>query len=108
MSETQEKLHKEAKDLLEQGKVEYIIGYAPGSLKFTTTPLITKDPADAARLVINPFIANNLSVFLKETPGKAGIVAKGCDARSIVSLIQDQQLCRDDVVEVEGRLVVVP
>jgi len=94
----EQKLRNEAKTLLEQGKVDYIIGYEPGSLKFTTTPLITRDKDDIERLVINPFIVNNLSVFLKETGGKVGIVTKECDSRSIISLIQDQQIARENVV----------
>ncbi len=98
MSETQQKLRSEARVLLEQGRVGRIIGYEAGSLKFTTTPLITTDPADTDRLVVNPFIRNNLSVFLSETEGKVGIVAKGCDSRSIVSLIQDNQVARENVV----------
>jgi formate dehydrogenase (coenzyme F420) beta subunit len=98
MSQTQQKLRSEARALLEQGRVDFIIGYEAGSLKFTTTPLITKDPADADRLVVSPFIRNNLSVFLDETEGKVGIVAKGCDSRSIVSLIQDKQIEREKVV----------
>ncbi len=98
MSETEQKLRIEARALLEQGRVDYIIGYETGSLKFTTTPLITTNKDDVDRLVINPFIVNNLSVFLRETSGKAGIVAKGCDSRSIVSLIQDQQLARENIV----------
>jgi formate dehydrogenase subunit beta len=97
MSETEQKLRNEARALLEQGRVDYIIGYEAGSLKFTTTPLITKDKDDTDRLVINPFITNNLSVFLGDVNSRAGIVAKGCDSRSIVSLIQDQQLSREDV-----------
>ena len=98
MSETEQKLRNEARALLEQGRVDYIIGYEPGSLKFTTTPLITKNKEDVDRLVVDPFIANNLSVFLSEVKGKVGIVAKGCDSRSIVSLIQDRQIAREDIV----------
>ena len=94
----EQRLRHEAKTLLEQGKVDYIIGFEPGSLKFTTTPLITKDKNDTDRLVINPFIVNNLSVFLTEVKGRVGIVAKGCDSRSIVSLIQDNKVAREDVV----------
>ncbi len=97
MNETEQKLRSSARDLLEQGKVDTIIGYEAGSLKFTTTPLITGDKEDTDRLVINPFIVNNLSVFLGEIVGKAGIVARGCDSRSIVSLIQDKQLARENV-----------
>ena len=94
----EQKLRSEAKSLLEQGKVDYIIGFEPGSLKFTTTPLITSDKGDASRLVINPFIVNNLSVYLTEVKGRVGIVAKGYDSRSIVSLMQDNKIAREDIV----------
>jgi formate dehydrogenase subunit beta len=94
----EQKLRQEAKALLEQGKVDWIIGFEPGSLKFTTTPLISRDKNDAERLVINPFIVNNLANFLTGIKGRVGIVAKGCDSRSIVSLIQDNKVAREDVV----------
>ena len=96
--EMEQKLRNEAKALLEEGKVDYIIGFEPGSLKFTTTPLITKDRDDIERLVIDPFILNNLAVFLTELKGRIGIVVKGCDSRSVVSLIQDNKVAREDVV----------
>jgi len=94
----EQKLHNEAKALLEQGSVDYIIGFEPGSLKFTTTPLITRDKNDVDRLVIDSFIVNNLANFLTELKGRLGIVAKGCDSRSIVSLIQDNKVARGNVV----------
>ena len=96
--ETEQRLRDEAKVLLEQGRVDYIIGFEPGSLKFTTTPLITKDKDSVDCLVINSFIVNNLSEYLTELKGRVGIVAKGCDSRSIVSLIQDNQIKREDIV----------
>jgi len=94
----EEELRKEAQKLLEEGKVDYIIGFTPGSLKFSTTPLITKDKAEVDSLVVNPFIVNNLAKFLIDMPGRVGIVAKGCDSRSIVSLIQDNQVIRNNIV----------
>ena len=94
----EQKLRREAKALLEQGKVGCIIGFEAGSLKFTTTPLITGEQEATSRLVINPFIANNLSVFLTEVKGRVGVVVKGCDSRSLVSLMQDKKVARDDVV----------
>jgi len=94
----EQKLRSEAKALLEQGKVDCIIGFEHGSLRFTTTPLITNDKDDTSRLVINPFMANNLSVFLTGVNGRVGICAKGCDSRSIVSLVQDNKVAREDVV----------
>jgi ferredoxin len=98
MKEMEQKLQGEAKLLLEQGKVDYILGFELGSLKFTTTPLITNNKEDIERLVINPFIVNNLSVFLTELEGRVGIVVKGCDSRSLISLVQDNKVVREDVV----------
>jgi len=94
----EQRLRQEAKALLEQKRVDWIIGFAQGSLKFTTTPLITRDKADTERLVINPFITNNLANFLTEIKGRVGIVAKGCESRSIVSLIQDNKVARENLV----------
>ena len=94
----EKRLRDEAKTLLEQGKVNFIVGYESGSLKYTTTPLITKDKGDVDHLVINSFIVNNLANFLIELNGRIGIVAKGCDSRSIVSLIQDNKVVREDLV----------
>jgi len=94
----EQRLRNEARALLEQGKVDWIIGFEPGSLKFTTTPLITKDKNDTDRLVINPFIVNNLADFLTGIKGRVGIVVKGCDSRSVVSLIQDNKVARENLV----------
>ncbi len=96
--EQEERLRKEARALLEEGKVDYIVGFEPGSLKFTTTPLITRDKDDTSRLVINPFISGNLAKLLLELKGRVGIVAKGCDSRSIVMLMQDNKVARENVV----------
>jgi coenzyme F420-reducing hydrogenase beta subunit len=94
----EQELRREARKLLDEGKVDHIVGFARGSLKFTATPLITREKEDVASLVINPFIVNNLAKFLTEVPGRVGIVTKGCDSRSVVSLIQDNQVIREDVV----------
>jgi formate dehydrogenase subunit beta len=94
----EQKLRQEAKALLEQKKVDWIIGFSRGSLKFTATPLVTQDKDDTEHLIINPFIVNNLADFLTGLEGRIGIVAKGCDSRSIVSLIQDNKLVRENLV----------
>lgn len=91
-------LRIEARKLLEQGTVKYILGFARGTLKFTTTPLFIHDPADVHKLVLNRFVKNNLAKYLTEIDGRVGIVVKGCDSRSLVSLIQDKQVSRDNIV----------
>lgn len=97
VSEMGTDLCHEARRLLDDAAVDYVIGFAPGSLKFTTTPLITRNKDDTANLVINRFINNNLARYLLDSRGRTAVVAKGCDSRSIVSLIQDKQVRREDV-----------
>ena len=92
------RLRSEASTLLETAKVDYIVGFEPGSLKFTTSPLITRDKDDVNRLVVNSFMVNNLGVYLTELKGRVGVVAKGCDSRSIVSLMQDRKVARENLV----------
>ncbi len=94
----EERLRKEAETLLKEKRVDYIIGFAPGSIKHTTTPLITTDPSELQNLIINPFIVNNLTSYLAQIKGKVGIVVKGCDCRSLVSLLQDHKRERADLV----------
>ena len=94
----EQRLRQEARNLLDQGRVDCILGYEAGSLKFSTTPIVTSNQDDTDRLVVNPFIVNNLSAFLAGMEGKVGIVAKGCDSRSIASLVQDNKVNRENII----------
>jgi ferredoxin len=85
--ELEQKLQSKAHALLKDGSVDYIIGFEQGSLPFTTTPLITKNHDNTSRLVVNSFIVNNLSHFLNEIKGRIGIVVKGCDSRSEITIL---------------------
>jgi len=95
--ELQQKLRQEAKSLLKEHKADLVYGFEAGSLKFTTSPLLTGDIKALDRLVINPFIVNNLANFLVGQNKRVAIAAKGCDSRSIVSLIQDNKVKREDL-----------
>jgi ferredoxin len=94
----EDKLRKEVAKLFDENKIDYFVGYSKGSLKHKTAPLITKDKEEALKTVINPFIYNNLACYLKEIPGKVGVVVKGCDSRSLVSLLQDSQIFRENLI----------
>lgn len=96
--EIEKKLREQAGRLLEEGTVERIIGYEAGSLRFATTPLITENKEDVDRLVVNPFIVHNLSVYLTEVTGKVAVVAKGCDSRSIAMPIHNGKVSRENVL----------
>jgi formate dehydrogenase (coenzyme F420) beta subunit len=90
-----------AKELLSSGKVNAVIGYIRYGNDKRTKPFIAQKPEEADKFVINKFILNNLAVYLTRDEvaklGKVGIIAKGCDIKSIVALIQESQIKRDDV-----------
>ncbi len=112
----EKQLQEIAKKLIEQQEIDIFIGYEQGSVPLKSRPYFIKvkgleKPEDSVeKLVWNSFCANNLAVFLpkyfernpfarKHPPKpKIGIVAKGCDLRSIVTLIKEKQAPRENLV----------
>lgn len=88
------------KNLLQDKIVDYIIGYAEGSIPYTTTPVFINNVQELDKLVWNEFCAMNLvSLIPKLKPkGKIGLILKPCDIRSLIVLLNENQLKRDDVV----------
>jgi len=99
MSDIQNKIQEEAKKALESGQVGLVIGWGAGSVPFKTTPVFIEKPEDVEKLVWNPVCVNNLAVYLPKMARdrKVGVVAKPCDIRSIVTLIREKQLKRENV-----------
>jgi len=97
-----------ARELLANGEVRAVIGYRNGSRGMAAEPAVIADPNDAANIVWNPSCVHNLALYLvddrkrltrkQETPTKPiAIMAKGCDARAIVVLLQENYFKREDV-----------
>lgn len=93
------------KDLFADKKIDLFVGYENGTLPFRTTPCFVTGAERAGRLVWNSFCSNNLAVYLprvlasrKEKTSRIGILCKGCDSRSVVGLIKEKQLKRDDII----------
>jgi len=110
-----------ARDLLAKGEVRAVIGYRRGSRGMLAEPAFITDPEQANDLVWDPTCFHNLSLYLvedrkflahlrKTANAPIAIVAKGCDARSIVVLLQEHYFKREDVyiigVSCEGTGVV--
>lgn len=91
------KLRAEVKKLLEDGTVDLVIGYEDAGEPLRTTPCFIKKPADVDRLVWNCLCENNLATYLVGRDHKVAVVAKGCDVRSIVVLINEKQVDRDKI-----------
>jgi formate dehydrogenase (coenzyme F420) beta subunit len=101
MIELQEKI----RELLRSGEVDLVIGWEGGSLPLVSTPVFINCEEDADKLIFDPTCRNNLSTYLTKDRrrlgkeyDKIGIVAKGCDARSIVLYVTENQIKRDKVV----------
>jgi len=97
-------LREKAETLLVEGKVRLIIGYgtnASGEVR----PLVARTSEEARGFVWNSSCVHNLAAYLTREPVAAmlrrgehvGIVVKGCDARAVVTLIQEGQIARDQV-----------
>ncbi|MHC4626766.1 MAG: 4Fe-4S binding protein [Planctomycetota bacterium] len=120
MTSVQEEIRKKATQLLAEGKADLVIGFSEGSLPMWATPYFVTKPDDARGLVWNSYCLNNLAVYLptcfapdpraKEPPPppQVAIFAKGCDGRSVVGLIKEQQVPRENLtiiaVPCEGML----
>ena len=99
MKDYPNEIRKKAEELLKNKDVAMVIGYGAGSLPHRTTPIFIEDPQNVDKLVFNEYCENNLAVYLTKLKdkGKLAIVAKPCDVRAIVSLIQEKQIERDKV-----------
>jgi formate dehydrogenase subunit beta len=90
-----------SKELLNTGRAAYILGYTTNN-NGRVIPYIARNTEACEKLIFNHYAVNNLSVYLKRllrtADGKIGIVAKGCDIRAIIGLMQENQLKREDVI----------
>ena len=79
-------------------ELDLVIGWQQGYDAARTVPLFMRTPEDVDKLVWGPFNVNNPAVYLPQYKGKkVGIVVKGCDAKSVVELVQEKLINREDV-----------
>lgn len=80
-------------------ELECVIGWQEGYDAAHAAPLFMTTPEDVDKLTWGPLNVMNPAVYLTNYKGKKiGIVVKGCDSRSIVELLQEKLINRDDVV----------
>ncbi|MFQ6037327.1 MAG: 4Fe-4S dicluster domain-containing protein [Candidatus Aminicenantales bacterium] len=103
-----EDLRKEAKRILEEGRVKYIIGYQKSQNHPMPSPVFIRNPEDTERLIWDPTCVHNLTKFIgdekrrkskEKNPDERpiGLVVKGCDSRAVVVLLQEKFIERKDV-----------
>ena len=92
-----QKIREVAKKLLSEGKVDVVIGYAPGSVPMRDYPYFAYTPEEAENLTWSGFCNSNLANFTIRRPGKMAVVAQGCVTRNLVGLIKENQLKRENL-----------
>lgn len=81
--------------LLQEGRVDMVIGFRKGSVPMMNEPCFIKRAQDVNRLVWDSNCGINLANYLTNRKEKIGVVAKGCDARNIVGHITENKIKRD-------------
>lgn len=100
-------LQQKAKELLESGAVQVVIGYGEGS-SGRVRPVFIRNAADVQKLVWDNRCRQNLAVYSNKPEikkfGKAAIVSHPAAVRTIVQMIAERQLQGDGIVTlaVEG------
>lgn len=97
MNDIQQQIRDCAKKLLTDKQVDLVIGYKDTGEAMLTEPAFVKDAEQTDQLVWNPFCENNLASYLIGRKEKTAIIAKTCDVRSIVVLINEQQIEKDNL-----------
>lgn len=93
-----EELKNKAKELLRTKQVDLIIGYKRASDGVSAIPYFIYKEEEADILIWDAYCVYNLSNYLKDFPGKkVGIIAKACDIKSIIVLLQENQLKRQNL-----------
>jgi len=103
-----DELKQEAKRVLENGKVKYVIGYTKSKAGHMAAPAFVTDPKEIENLIWDPTCVQNLIKFIvdekkRKTQQKkpdtrpVAVIAKGCDSRAINVLLQEKYIERDDL-----------
>ncbi|PNX51638.1 MAG: coenzyme F420 hydrogenase [Thermoplasmata archaeon M9B2D] len=93
-------LQREVERIFDTTNVQYVIGYSTDPCGFQGIPFFAKKKQDVAHLIFSPFCVHNLAMYLKNYTGsgKIGIVVKGCDCRSVIQLITEKRIVRENLV----------
>ncbi len=94
-------LAEKAKELLQNGTVNRVLGWKKGEFAYDITPAMftTAEQIDA-EFVYDDFCANNLSKYLIQESRKEGkvlVFLKPCDTYSFNQLLKEHRIWRDNV-----------
>ncbi|MHC4137767.1 MAG: hydrogenase iron-sulfur subunit [Planctomycetota bacterium] len=94
------RMREVAAGLLDEEKVSVVLGYRRGTLPDQVVPGFAARREEAEDLVWDSRCFNNLSVYLPGLAGRdgrVGVVVKKCDTATVVGLLQEGQLKREEL-----------
>lgn len=93
-----DKIREISKRLLDEGRVDMVIGFRKGTIPMMNEPCFVKNSGELSTLVWDSNCGINLANYLADRKEKIGIVAKGCDSRNIVTHIIENKIKREKLV----------
>ncbi|MHA1268480.1 MAG: 4Fe-4S ferredoxin [Candidatus Helarchaeota archaeon] len=100
MNDIENKIRSVARNLLEDKKVDLVIGYEKASLPLRTKPIFINNPNNTDKLVWNSYCNSNIAKYLPSLNKdlKIAVISKGCVGRTIVHLAVEKQVIRDNII----------
>ncbi len=83
------------KNLLKEGKVNLVLGFAEGQAEMSASPFFIRTPEETDEMKWDDACSMTLAKYLLEKKEGAAIIAKPCDARAIVMYLAENQIERD-------------
>jgi len=78
--------------------VDAVIGYRAGGDPLRAEPCFIKDEKLVEEMILNPLCVHNLASYLPAEKRRVAVVVKGCDSRSVIQLLQEGLIKRENVV----------
>jgi formate dehydrogenase subunit beta len=97
MQEYSEKIRAAAKRLLSENRVDVVVGFRKGTIPFMNEPFLAKNLDQVDQLHWDGNCGINLANYLTKRTDRVAIAAKGCDSRSIVIQILENQIKREQL-----------
>lgn len=80
-------------------ELDMVIGWEQGFDSLRASPLFMRTEDDVDKMIWGPLCVHNLATYLPSLKGKkVGVVVKGCDSRSVIQLLQEKLIKRDDIM----------
>ncbi|MFO7932015.1 MAG: 4Fe-4S dicluster domain-containing protein [Desulfosalsimonas sp.] len=92
-----DKIKEISKRLLEEGKVDMVVGYRRGSVPTMHQPFFARSKAEVDELVWDSNCGLNLANYITDSQENIGILATGCNSRNIAVHIVEGKVKREQL-----------